>query len=143
MIQEPAPSVRTFFESYRTVFERLDPPAIADHFTFPLHLTGDAEEINPLVIPTRQRWIEQVEQLLDMYGRIGFASARILDLTTVELSPRLILAVVNWGLHDAAGRALYEFQAAYTLAEVKGELRIAAIAHNEITRSRPQRTSQT
>jgi hypothetical protein len=37
--------VRAFLESYRDAFERLDAAAIADHFAYPSHITGDADEI--------------------------------------------------------------------------------------------------
>jgi hypothetical protein len=43
---------------------------------------------------------------------------------------------VHWALYDDAGRVLYAFEAAYTLASIDGALRISAIAHNEIPRYR-------
>ena len=67
---------------------------------------------------------------------MGFASAGILDLFVIELSPRLCLSTVHWELHDRAEASLYDFTAVYTLAEIGGNLRIAAIAHNELPRLR-------
>ena len=42
---ETAAAVRAFLESYRDAFERLDAAAIADHFAYPSHITGDADEV--------------------------------------------------------------------------------------------------
>jgi len=42
---ETAAAVRALLESYRDSFERLDAAAIADHFAYPSHITGDADEV--------------------------------------------------------------------------------------------------
>jgi hypothetical protein len=133
---EAADEVAAFFESYRRAFERLDASAIADHFVYPSHVTSDGAEVALLVIATREQWMGQAERLLDMYRAIEFRSARVLDVRPVRLSARLVQAVVRWGLYDAVGRLLYDFNAAYTLASVGGVLRIAALAHNEVPRYR-------
>jgi hypothetical protein len=134
-----ARDVAAFLESYRAAFERLDGTAIAAHFAYPCHVTGDAggeDAITPAVFPDQQSWLPQIERLLGMYRAIGFSGAGILDLATGELSPRLAQATVHWELHDGAGRPLYDFQAAYTLAEIGRALRIVAVAHNEIPQYR-------
>jgi hypothetical protein len=41
---ETVSAVRSFLESYRDAFERLDAAAIADHYAYPSHITGDADE---------------------------------------------------------------------------------------------------
>lgn len=133
---ETAENVNAFFESYRAAFERLDAPAIADHFAYPSHITSDTGEIVLNPIPAKQDWIGEIEQLLGMYGAIGFGSARVVNLALTEISPRLVQAVVHWELRDGEGGSLYDFQAMYTLAEIDGALRISAIAHNEIPRYR-------
>jgi hypothetical protein len=129
-------SVTAFFDAYRMAFERLDAPAIADHFASPSHMTSDTGEIVLATIVDKQDWIGQIERVLDMYRSIGFSSARALEVTATKLSPRLGQAIVHWELHDSAGRILYDFEAAYTLANVGGRMRIAALAHNEIRRYR-------
>jgi hypothetical protein len=133
---ETAPGVNAFFESYRAAFERFDAPAIADHFAYPSHVTSDTGEIVLMAVAGRQDWIAQVERLIGMYRAIKVSSARVLDLVTTELSPRLIQARIHWALHDGAGRDLYDFDAIYTLASINGALRITAISHNEIPRYR-------
>lgn len=43
--------------------------------------------------------------------------------------------MIHWALRDGSGSDLYDFNALYTLVEVDGALRIAAIAHDELQRS--------
>ncbi len=136
MSSETTPDVSAFFESYRAAFEHFDAPAVAGHFAYPNHVTSDGGEIVLSSITSKQEWIGTIERLLDMYRAIGVSSARVLDLAETALSPRLVHAIVHWELHDAAGQLLYDFEAAYTLAAIDGEWRIAAIAHNEIPRYR-------
>ena len=136
MSSEITPGVSTFFASYRAAFERFDAPAVARHFAYPCHVTSDTGTIALSTIASLEEWIGKIERLLGMYRAIGVSSARVLDLAATELSPRLVQAIVHWELHDDAGQLLYDFEAAYTLVEIDGELRIAAIAHDEIPRYR-------
>lgn len=137
-MSETIHAVDAFFESYRMAFERLDAPAIADHFAYPSHITSDMGAGDTVLIPVaaKQEWIGQIERLLAMYRAIGFRSARVLNLTPTELSPHLVQAMVHWALHDGEGRPLYSFQAIYTLATINDTLRITAISHNEIPQYR-------
>jgi hypothetical protein len=125
-------TISSFFDSYRTAFERQDAAAIADHFSYPGHVTSDAGEIALVPITNRQEWIGKVEQLLGMYRAIEVGTARVLDLTLTEISPRLIQAHIHWALHDAAGERLYDFEAIYTITRSDGACHIVAIAHNEL-----------
>ena len=36
----------------------------ADHFRFPLHITGDAGEVTAVSVPSVEVWIPQLERLL-------------------------------------------------------------------------------
>jgi hypothetical protein len=136
VLTEPTPNVQTFFQAYRTAFERSDAAGIAGRFAYPSHITSDTDEIVLMPLATEHEWIGQIEQLLSTYRRIGVSSARVLGLAATELSPRLLQAVLHWALHDAAGDLLYRFEATYTLAEIDGALRITALAHNELPRLR-------
>ncbi len=130
-------TVDAFFESYRAAFERLDAPAIADHFAYPCHITSDTGEMVVLVsVTTKHEWIGKIEGLLAMYQAVGLSSARVVNLDATEISPRLVQTVVHWALYDNAAPMLYAFEAAYTLAHVDDGLRISAIAHNEMPRYR-------
>src|SRR5512147_2862639 len=93
-------TISSFFDSYRTAFEHQDAAAIADHFSYPGHVTSDAGEITLVPITNRQEWIGKLEQLLGMYRAIAVHSARVLDLALSEISPRLVQAHIHWALHD-------------------------------------------
>jgi hypothetical protein len=125
-------TVSAFFDSYRSAFERQDAAAIADHFAYPGLMTSDAGETTLVPITNRQEWIGKVAQLLGMYQAIGVSSARVLDLTLTEISPRLLQAQIHWKLQTATGEHLYAFQAIYTMAQTGGAFHITAIAHNEL-----------
>jgi len=71
-----------------------------------------------------------------MHRAIGFSFARALNLVAIELSSRLVRAVVPWALLNSAGDTLYDFNAAYSLATIDGVVRITAISHNEVPRYR-------
>ncbi len=126
--------ISVFFDSYRAAFERQDAAAIADHFAYPGLVTSDMGEIALVPMTNRQEWIGKLEQLLGMYRAIGADSARVLDLTLTEISPRLVTAWIHWALHNAAGERLYDFDAIYTMAQTVGAFHITAIAHNELPR---------
>ena len=128
--------VQEFVAAYRAAFEALDVPAIADLFAYPCQITRDAGEIAVTAVPTRQAWVPQIERLVAGYRTIGVRSAEVVALEVTELTPRLAQASVRWRLSDAEGRAIYEFDASYTLARLAQSTRITAIAHNELPRLR-------
>ena len=129
-------SATAFFQSYAAAFEHADASAILDHFAFPCHITSEAQEITLTAIASREEGARLVEQLLEMYRNVGVATARVLELGVNEISPRLLVALVHWGLDDEAGARVYAFEAAYTLASIDGVLRISTVAHNEIPQYR-------
>ena len=131
---ETMPAVRALLESYRDAFERLDAAAIADHFVYPSHIAGDADEIVLLQLSNRQDCLAAVEKVLAMHRELEAPTGSIRDLSIVELSPRLTRASLRMEVHRRTGGTLYDFEAAYTLAETRAGWRIAAIAHNQIPR---------
>jgi hypothetical protein len=128
--------IQVFFDSYRAAFERRDVAAIAEHFRFPLHVTGDAGEVSAVAIPAVESWIPQLERLLAGYAQLGVHTARMLETRTSRFSPRLAQAAVHWALETSAGKPIYEFDATYTLAKTGEQYKITAIAHNEQLRAR-------
>ena len=122
---------REFFDAYRAAFEALAPAAIADLFAYPCHITSDAEGVELLSVANREQWARVLERLVAAYRAIGVRAAEVLDLHAVELTPRLAQVRVRWRLADDAGRPIYDFDAAYTLAEFGDARRITAIAHDE------------
>jgi ketosteroid isomerase-like protein len=129
---ETAAAVRALLESYRDAFQRLDAAAIADHFAYPSHIIGD--EVALIQLSNRQDCLAAVEKVVAMHRELEAPSGSIRDLSIVELSPRLTHASLRMEVHGRAGEMLYDFEAAYTLAETRTGWRIAAIAHNQIPR---------
>lgn len=123
-----------FFDSYRAAFENFDAAAIADHFGFPLQVTGDAGEIGVTQVASREQWLPVIEGLVGMYRQLRVATAEALAIRPAELTPKLVQATIAWRLIDADGAAIYDFDATYTLADLGKGPRIVAIAHNETPR---------
>ncbi len=128
--------VDVFLHSYRTAFEDLDATQVAAHFAFPLHVASDTGEVTFSTVASSADWLSQVERLVDAYRRIGVRSAHPEETGIQAVSPRLVQVRVRWRLRDGAGAEVYEFSTGYTLADVRGGLRIAALAHDELPRLR-------
>ena len=128
--------VRKFVDAYRGAFESFDAAAITGFFHFPFQVTSDAGEISVVTVPTVESWLPQIERLVGAYQAIGIRSADVVTLEAFELTPTLAQANITWRLLDGDGESVYEFDAAYTLADPGAGLRITAIAHNETPRLR-------
>ena len=124
--------VQAFFDTYRETFARYDAAALADLFTFPLQVVGDAEQVTPISIASRDDWLGVLDGLLGAYRTLGVAGGEPLEIDARELTPRLASARVHWELRREDGSAIYDFTGVYTLAAVDGEWRVAAIAHDEL-----------
>ena len=129
-------TVGDFLDAYRAAFEAYDAPAVADLFAYPCQISSDAGAVSVTTVPTRDAWLPQLERLLGGYQVIGVRSADVLEQRVTELTPRLAQADVRWRLVGGEERALYEFDATYTLADLGDGFRIAAIAHNETPKLR-------
>jgi len=124
--------VRAFFTTYCTAFIRQDAPAITGHFADLVHVTSDAGDDVSVHVANMVEWRKTIDRILEMYRAIDVGSVEATGLATDALSSRLVQARLRWALGDRAGRALYEFDAMYTLARHTENFRITAIAHNEI-----------
>jgi hypothetical protein len=127
-----AEQVEDFFARYRADFERFDADAVAGHFAFPLHVTGDADPVDVRSVASKEEWLETLTMLLDLYRGFGVTSAVVLDSTTTSLSERIHQATMHWSLRDGSDVEIYDFHGIYTLIERDGHLRITAIAHDEL-----------
>jgi hypothetical protein len=127
--------IQAFFDSYRNAFERRDVAAIADHFRFPLHVSGDAGDVTVVSIPSIDAWIPQLERLLAAYKQLDVKTAQMLEVRITRFSPRLAQAAVHWALESSTAKPIYEFDATYTLAGTGASQKITAIAHNEQLRA--------
>jgi hypothetical protein len=128
--------VRDFLDAYRAAFEAFDVSAIADLFSYPCQITADAGEIDVTLVPTREAWLPQIERLVAAYRAMDVRSADLVELRVFELTPRLALAAVRWRLIDREGATLYDFDAAYTLADLGQGMRITAIVKGTQTADR-------
>lgn len=121
-----------FFDSYVHAFESFDPAAIAARFAFPFHMTSDGNPPDLTAVTDAAAWQAQITGLVGFYRDIGVVSARIVESSSVTLSPRVEQAALHWQLHDASGTDLYDFHAVYTLVESEGAWKISALAHDEL-----------
>ncbi len=136
MAENDPQTAAAFFDSYRAAFAHGDVAAILDHFAFPCHITGEAREVTLTPVSSREEGVHMVRHLLEMYQDVGITAPHVLELSTIEVSLGLLVALVHWSLDDVTGSRVYAFEAAYTLASFDGALRITAIAHNEVLRYR-------
>ncbi|HET8651812.1 MAG TPA: hypothetical protein VFM13_04475 [Gaiellaceae bacterium] len=136
------PATDDFLDAYGRAFAAFDVEAVADMFAYPWQITSGADEAGVTIVPRREAWLPELERLVAAYRTIGVAAAEILERRTTELTPRLAQVVVRWALTDRAGARIYDFDAAYTLADLGDGLRITAIAHNETARLRAALTAR-
>lgn len=125
-----------FLDAYRQAFEAFDASAIAELFLYPCHVTSDTDKIEVAPISSREEWLPQIERLIGAYRAIGVRSADARRVEVVELTRLLAHATVRWAVVDEADETIYEFDAAYTLAGDGDDVRISALAHNEVPRLR-------
>ena len=128
--------MRRFFDEYRATFARYDVRELARMFVFPFQVVSDSDGVTPTAVQSHDEWLPILEQLLAAYRTLGVAVGELLDLEVIGLTPRLALARAEWELRREDGRAVYEFRAAYTLAQIEGAWRVAAIAHDEVPKLR-------
>src|SRR5687768_17523212 len=95
--------VQQFLDSYSRSFEQYDSALVADHFTYPLHLTSDAGKIVVISVPSRESWQNMLDGLLATYKKLGVRSAILVNQALVALSPALVQAQIKWRLHNAEG----------------------------------------
>jgi hypothetical protein len=114
MARNDARTAAGFFESYRAAFAHGDVAAILTHFAFPCHITGEAREVTLTPIASHELGVHMVGDLLEMYRDVGIATARVLELTTIE--SRAPACGTSAGPSTTRRGRVYAFEAAYTLA---------------------------
>ena len=124
-------AVEAFIDRYRTTFESFDVDTIAACFAFPCQVTSDGESVTVTSVPTVEAWRPGIERIVGAYRLLGVRSATVAELRVVDVTHHVAEAVVRWTLTDAAGAAVYDFHASYTLADLGDGLLITAIVHDE------------
>jgi hypothetical protein len=97
--------VQDFLDAYRAAFEAFDVPAIADLFSYPCQITGEAGEISVMAVPTREAFVPQLERLVSAYRAIGVRSAEVLESGVRKRAPGPlppVLAADRRLAHDSA-----------------------------------------
>lgn len=126
-------AIETFFAEYRIAFASFDRTAIAQRYTFPAHVVSATNEGPSIsVFADENEFLGTLDMLLDAYRSLGVSDGVPLDFTATALSPQVYSVRVHWQLRREDASTVYEFTAIYTVAEVNGELRIAALAQDEI-----------
>jgi hypothetical protein len=119
-------------EKYRSAFSRGDVTALMDCFSFPLQILSATTDEASLSIADAETWPGVLERLLDAYQRLGVVEAVPLDLSIDEPMTPVAVVRAHWALQRQNGDSVYDFTAVYTLAGIDGQLRIVAVAHNEL-----------
>ncbi len=128
--------LQTFFELYRTAFERYDRDALSGLFTFPLHVVSATDDAVAISVSDRDEWRAVLDRLLDAYRSLGVFDGLPLEIDITELTSHVCAARVHWKLRREDGSAVYHFTAIYTLVAVDGAWRVAGIAHDELPKLR-------
>lgn len=124
-------AVEAFIDGYRRTFEAYDAAAVAGHFAFPLHVTGEAHDVSLTVVPDAVHWTPAIERILGAYRALGVSHAKVRSLEIADVTARIAQANIHWDLRRADDHAVYDFHASYTVAATPDGLRITAIAHDE------------
>jgi hypothetical protein len=117
---------------YRSAFARADLQAHMDCFSFPLQVISADRAGASVSVAAAENWPDVLQRLLDAYQRLGVVDAVPLELTIDEPMTSVALVRAHWALQREDGDSVYDFSAVYTLIRVDGQLRIVAIAHDEL-----------
>jgi hypothetical protein len=121
---------------YRSAFVRADIEALLDCFRFPLQVVSIEAGQLSVSVASSEGWSQVLQRLLNAYERLRVADAVPLTLELNEPIKGLTVVQAHWALQREDGTRLYDFTAAYTLGQVSGELRIIALAHDELPKLR-------
>jgi hypothetical protein len=119
-------------EQYRSAFSRGDMAGLMDCFSFPLQVLSATRAGGSVSIAVAENWPGVLQRLLDAYQSLGVVEAVPLALTIDEPMEPVAIARAHWALLRRDGDSVYDFIAVYTVTRIDGQLRIVAIAHNEL-----------
>ena len=83
-----------------------------------------------------QDWPAVLGGLLELHRHFEVANAVLLSVEISQFLDAVTIARVHWELQRADGTSVYDFTALYTLARVDGNLKIIAIVHDELSKTR-------
>jgi hypothetical protein len=122
---------KELIEQYRDAFTRGDLERLLGFFRFPLQVVSVADGASVSVVQADE-WARVIARLLQTYEQLGVTSAVPLALDVSQPMDAVALVQVHWDLRGQGQRQIYDFTAVYTLVRAEGQLRIVAIAHDEL-----------
>jgi hypothetical protein len=118
-------AIKARLRTYLSVFEKADAEAYADQFVFPAAIWANGTWSG---VPDRQACLDLVRGYHSQVKRIGGVTGRILDMTVIELLPRVAVNQLRYQRIGSDGRPVENVRANYLMLEQGGEWRIATIA---------------
>src|ERR1700761_45691 len=132
---KPEEIVAQFLQTYAVAFEGYNAAAIAEHFALPCHIASDSvPAVTRIDYATAEECQESVSRILSWHRTLKMKSGRVLNLSVVEMSPRMICFDLHYELTDDKDERLYDYRGFYTLITVGERWKIAAISHNQVPR---------
>jgi hypothetical protein len=130
--------VEAFFRAYAAAFEAKDLTAITALWAYPAQVVTDAGDgVHRVVMPSAEAFQGPLEQVFELYRRVGCKRIRVDALQVDELSGALRRGTVRWALHGLADLPLYAFTTSYVLARLDGQWRaVSAVSHDELAQYR-------
>jgi hypothetical protein len=123
-------------EEYRSAFLRADLDGLVNCFGFPLQVTSVTEDEVTISVAGSQDWPVVLNGLLGFYRHLQVAEAVMLEVDSFALMDGVTAVRVHWDLQRIDGSSIYNFTAVYTVGRLDGTVKIIAIAHDELVRSR-------
>ena len=118
-------AIRARLRTYLSVFEKGDAEAYADQFVFPAAIWANGTWSG---VPDRQACLDLVRGYHAQVKHVGGTTGRILDMTVIELLPRVAVNQLRYQRIGSDGRPVENVRANYLMLEQNGEWRIATIA---------------
>jgi hypothetical protein len=122
---------KELIEQYRDAFTSGDLERLLGFFRFPLQVVSVADGAS-VSVAQADEWARVIARLLQTYEQLGVMSAVPLALDVSQPMDAVALVQVHWDLRGQGQRQIYDFTAVYTLVRAEGQLRIVAIAHDEL-----------
>ena len=118
-------AIKARLSTYLSVFEKADAEAYADQFVFPAAIWANGTWTG---VPDRRACLELVRGYHSQVKDIGAVRGQILEMTVIELLPRVAVNQLRYQRIDSDGRPVENVRANYLMLEQGGEWRIATIA---------------
>ena len=106
------PEIRTFLESYRDAFNRLDGKAVASLYAIPSGIVTDRGYVH---WPSRQPIIENMNALCQLYQDNGFTAASYEVASFIDQGTDFAVIDLSWTIQRSHGQEPWRFNTTYNL----------------------------